>query len=94
MKWQPIETAPKDGTLIIAMNIQGYIDCVSWTRFDTEDKEEIAKKIRIYGSYFGWFHAERVYSGGDMLLEENLSFEPTHWIPLPKPPTNRIASNE
>ena len=30
MEWRPIETAPKDGTDIIALSRSGYVERVKW----------------------------------------------------------------
>lgn len=62
-KWQPIETAPKDGEAIILTNggavVYGYFeeDCNKWLYHDYPDN---------YNLY---------------------PFIPTHWMPLPEPPT-------
>lgn len=68
--WQPIETAPKDGTAIIVSN-----DCGSW----------VAKYWAIYQSGYKadspWFslmlNHDHMPRGGGL---------PTHWQPLPNPP--------
>lgn len=76
--WQPIETAPKDGTLIIIgfyrPNVfEGPGDGPqSWCclgRYDANDKPPLTASAwqNNYGQGFSW--------------------TPTHWMPLPAPPT-------
>lgn len=69
--WQPIATAPHDGTKIIAFALRDGAPTIKinwWRR--REDKAE----------YIGWG-------------EFNATFwPPTHWIPLPAPPTTRALS--
>ena len=68
--WQPIETAPKDGTCILVGNRYG-----TW----------VAKHMPVYPSGYRpsspWFcmmlNREYMYVLGDL---------PTHWMPLPEPP--------
>ena len=69
-EWQPIETAPKDGTRILVYN--GSIYVAAWEEATMTLKE---KKDWVYSCYSlnGWNYYEIVY-------------EPTHWMPLPKPP--------
>jgi hypothetical protein len=82
MEWQPIETAPKDGTWVLMRG--GYPD----DAYDSDEKQPpvvaarwIARQKRMmyqppgiwrfcsYDSgYYGEWH------------------EPTHWMPLPAPP--------
>jgi len=57
--WQPIGTAPKDGTQIIVTN-------------------GILRLAVRWWHGIGWSD-----SGRDTLLWET---EPTHWMPLPRPP--------
>lgn len=70
--WQPIETAPRDGT---------EIDL--WTR----DEDGFPGRIpdgawRTRDGLTGWYaRSER----GWMRIEE-FAYEPTHWMPLPAPP--------
>jgi len=59
MEWQPIETAPKDGTHIIVMPY-----------FYVEDLQ------------VSWFILDE-----DRWANWNWSVEPTHWMPLPEPPS-------
>src|SRR5258706_3388251 len=86
--WQPIETAPKDGTLVMLYlpqrdNLKSYIGVGYW-----ED----------YGRYTP--PGGRVYRYGQLVKEEGEDSysvkkwyisgwpdpKPTHWIPLPDPP--------
>lgn len=63
MEWQPIETAPKDGTPILCF---------------TPDEQFSP----ITGIDVLWFE------NGDWLYNANIVLDPpTHWMPLPPPPT-------
>lgn len=66
MNWQPIETAPKDGTRILL------------GRGDRVWLDEWWKGIGISGwaSLVAWEQAGGSYS-----------LPPTHWMPLPDPPS-------
>ena len=72
MNWQPIETAPKDGDKI-----------------DLYDP--------IYGRFIDveWCHSSPLHPDGHWVKDvldysgTDLSWlEPTHWMPLPTPPTD------
>lgn len=81
-QWQPIETAPKDRTKILAYGLQGWNDdyesyhneivpqVVSWYCSDNEDPEEEGKWVVDTCSYY----------------VETLN--PTHWMPLPELPNS------
>lgn len=68
--WQPIDTAPRDGTEILLWD--GYKLCVaSWafgSLFRIEPKEWITGECR--GDYNSYDTVD----------------EPTHWLPLPETP--------
>ena len=59
--WQPIETAPRDGTRILA-----------------SDGQSVEVIFNAHGD--GWFNQSSEISMWRV-------FPPTHWMPLPEPPT-------
>ena len=76
--WQPIETAPRDGSRILAM--------IRWSWSDGTDGE--AQDV-IY-----WYAGGKFWVCGTPMnyvqgLDEGV--EPTHWRPLPAPPTQDSA---
>lgn len=72
--WQPIETAPRNGTIIDV-----------W--LGTADLDDVAFYCGPSGSRRA---ADWVWVGGKfrpaMGLQMPVSVEPTHWMPLPEPP--------
>lgn len=70
MKWQPIETAPKDGTDILC-SFSGAVSIAFW---DVKAPDEYYYNQRSKTPQ--WLSHEGSYLGE----------EPTHWMPLPKPP--------
>lgn len=73
-QWQPIETAPRDGTQILGFaEWEGMIVC-NWL-----DCSEIWEQSPKYA----W---AKNYDTVDMSYE---TFDPTHWMPLPLPPILR-----
>lgn len=69
--WQPIETAPKDGTAILAWPIWGG------GFYSPEGETQIAYVMRWEERKSIWVEA----SG-----EEYMQCSPTHWMPLPPAP--------
>lgn len=63
MTWQPMETAPKDGSHILVWRDSG-VHLVRW------------KRVGDDGFWDEWHVPLR-----------NLSIQPTHWMPLPDPPS-------
>jgi len=73
MKWQPIETAPKDGTYILVAGPSGYystplrVEVCKWNNANHKDN------WRNHSN--DWFT-----DGGE---------DATHWMPLPEPPKDK-----
>jgi hypothetical protein len=80
MEWQPIETAPKDGTEILAYEKCDYL----YSNDEIEPFERI--KIVRWNEVMQWDNPEDEYDWmtGSSFDEQ---INPTHWMPLPKPPT-------
>ena len=79
-QWQPIETAPKDGTDILlcwAINAAGE-------RIDWSEHPDTAG---VFVQVASWWNGENdwiVYCS--LPNEPRLHFNPTHWMPLPGAP--------
>lgn len=72
MNWQPIETAPKDGTKIMVYCPKfGVSAPAHWVT------QQFHKKPKPYWSHFG------EYLMGIQAIRDD---QPTHWKPLPDPP--------
>jgi len=77
-QWQLIETAPKDGTRILAWVGDAVLSIYWDAEFDfVWDEEADASK------YEGAWTDDAVKSYG---MEERNSYSPTHWMPPPEPP--------
>ena len=98
MNWQPIETAPRDGTPIV-----GYCN-------HEADPYWIGDGLTLYGGHAeglshavdgpnvvvwggAWDDSTHEYQGGSMPdwwfvygSDFEVAANPTHWMPLPKPP--------
>lgn len=70
-KWQPIETAPKDGTKIIAMAKYGDVMAVSWLTAEESAWEDNGHPDDYCSVW--WDGVDAVYSL-------------VYWMPLPEPP--------
>lgn len=71
MTWQPIETAPRDGTPVLVANAKGAMTTARW------EKEDCGTFV-----YEAWY----LLFGGLNAEETEIEW-PTHWMPLPAPPT-------
>jgi len=75
MTWQPIETAPKDGSKIMISG-DSYVTIGWWE----EDKgKTLISADKPYWEPYDFSYWDR-YDIGDW-------FTPTHWMPLPTPAT-------
>ena len=81
-EWQPIETAPKDGTEILVWRSDAGVLLARWTscaEFLTD--AELDKMSDDSAHQEDWFCADFV--AGCRMQED---CDPTYWRPLPKPP--------
>jgi hypothetical protein len=71
-RWQPIDTAPKDGSLIFGW-IPGscYATEIVFMRWDSDGPSDC----------IGWWWEAGDHGG-------MLDIDPTHWQPLPEPPVS------
>ena len=66
MEWEPIETAPKDGTRVLL-----------YDRFMREQDFAVFVGRWVMGLHgAGWYATPGAFSK-----------RPTHWMPIPKPPS-------
>jgi len=77
--WQPIETAPKDGTVVLLLSPEGE---------DEGHWEEV--RYCVLGSPQGAFGAGWVDSTNNLPIYAE--FEPTHWMPLPAAPDSATSA--
>lgn len=75
--WRDIELAPKDGTAVL---LTGFI----YDNYITQTAERWICAAKFLD--FGWFSLEEIATD-----EWNEIFEPTHWMPLPKPPAREVS---
>lgn len=81
MQWQPIETAPRDGTAVLVMRD-------NWPGSPTGR----ALECNGHNTYVAEFWQGEGGGDGewmcytDMVQEPECPIVPTHWMPLPPPP--------
>lgn len=99
MDWKPIETAPKDGTTILLYCPQGDGNPGSTFRVTVgdwcEDYGSVTEYRDLEGRWIGQDESEGFigwlsWDGG--FSEDTMM--PTHWMPLPPPPSGRAALRE
>lgn len=75
-EWQPIETAPKDGTEFIAFCEDGDYWLIRWFPTPSENEHLLERYASARGA---WCAGKDV---GEAVVIPCLS----HWMPLPEPP--------
>ncbi len=74
VSWQPIETAPRDGTRVLLWWDGDFAPVAHW------EPDGWA-----YHMTMNWM-ADR----GCVIADALLGYEPTHWMPLPEPPQEDV----
>lgn len=75
--WQPIETAPKDGTEFLAFDSRTRkMDVCEMSNIITREPLWVCRPVQMDGEY-GPDNSDFGYEWKDI----------THWMPLPKPPS-------
>lgn len=74
--WQPIETAPKDGTSVLIFGTKWRFD---WAGDRDESFAAVCSWCEPMDDESGWSIDHSTYYTTDCLV-------PTHWMPLPEPP--------
>jgi hypothetical protein len=98
-EWQPIETAPKDGTAFLAFGLgPKQVDASS---IDT--REKLVPGCRVMYWFEGWdsealveespglFRKVPTKTGARLRGSSDWLFQPSHWMPLPDPPAEAEA---
>jgi hypothetical protein len=79
-EWQPIETAPKDGSAVLLWNGQ-YVNLAYWNpAYESKWDHELDKPV-VRGAWTDDTVKSFAYE------EINEIEGPTHWMPLPAPPS-------
>jgi hypothetical protein len=87
--WQPIETAPKDGTDIIV----GYDFATVWIVHAAfwRQVDDNLRALDWTDEDTGWWS----YINGSVTQEQlDGPRAPTHWMPLPDPPTSQEKGSD
>lgn len=72
-KWQPIETAPRDGTEVLACIVGFAPSLVRWLSHNGKSMWSVDPE-----TFMDEDHFHEYFMG--------TSYDPTHWQPLPPPP--------
>lgn len=95
MDWQPIETAPKDGTPILVCSMDGTRNIVQWARFEggpgVSSRAVQVRNWQICGDEDGVID-EGWDQGAGWFMEPHSP--PTHWMPLPAPAVQTIMEGK
>lgn len=85
MNWQPIETAPKDGTPVLIL-VEGKI---TQAYYDSAFLEADGKRVYFWERWEpAWFE----YHGCGCCSGDPV--KPSHWMPLPAPPLTEVAPSD
>jgi len=98
--WQPIESAPKDGSWVFAYG-RAYKELAEngWNWITHEMGDPLVPFMSPVRWVEGWYDKEIDHGDGSYHKERTLSysywgphahaFQPTHWMPMPAPPKKK-----
>jgi len=72
-EWHPIETAPRDGTVVL----------IYQPADEGDDIPAVIQVARYEATYFD----PNIFQWREAEGEQYETYSPTHWMPLPLPPT-------
>jgi hypothetical protein len=78
--WQPIASAPKDGTAILLCRAT-----------DAQGKPIVGKAFDVFVQVGMWWEGDGWVVYCSQVHEPNVHFEPTHWMPRPEPPFVQVS---
>ena len=78
--WQPIDTAPKDGTSVLLCKAIDADGRLFDYKKDVSTAQVFVQVAAWWGAEEGWI----VYQS--LICERRVHFDPTHWMPLPDAP--------
>lgn len=88
MEWQPIKSAPEEGYFLVYEG--GAMRCRM--RENGQWVSTAVPAIRNeYGDLLVGYDARRILGGDTLVDADNCCLEPTHWMPLPPPPTQESS---
>lgn len=79
--WQPIETAPKDGTEILVWCKSGGVARVRWNSYRHDGMDWQDWEMR----------ADRWHAAHDPVGDQLYATVASHWMPLPSPPSSPMG---
>lgn len=74
-RWLPIDSAPRDGTKVLMVKV-GFVPAVAW--WDSERQSFDYVEACTFAEYEHW----------QAYLDMDCRWDPTHWMPLPPPPSD------
>ena len=89
MDWQPIETAPKDGTAVLL-----YFHSRTDQEFNAMTSLE-PFRLHAMALEIGFYQGDQwceAWTGHDFFEEWHNEDLPSHWMPCPMPPTKSPAT--
>lgn len=87
-EWQPIETAPKDGARVLVTSYS----TANWS--DGVDRSYWQTQVAwlVCGEWITESHEDSQYGCVNIPYRNPYANGPTHWMPLPAPPTDEVAT--